>query len=95
MIKGESDYMDGLKKRYIVRARDEYIKLDVFDSQLGRKPEPGEEWEIDGQRLQILMGQNDRGVQYVDVVRTITDEEKPKNQKPQTKKKGVKKNAKK
>ena len=84
LYKSESRYKEEMSMRYLVEALPEYEKLNVDDKDLGRVPTAGEQWEIDRERLDILLGDNSYNTAFVKVVEEIkpeATEEKPKKKK--------------
>ena len=59
-----------------VEALDTYKKFNVTDSELGRVPESGEQFEVTKERLNILMGNNAGGRVYVKIVEPVKEEKK-------------------
>lgn len=68
--------------KYKVKALGTYKYLHKKDAELGYEPEPGFEWEISKERLDVLLGNNEYKEAFVEVVEEIADkvekEEKPK-----------------
>jgi len=79
----ESKYEEELRMKYKVRALPKYKELNVDDKNLQRIPEPGEEFEVTKERLDVLLGDNGYKEVFVEVVEEI----KPEEPKPTTKKK--------
>lgn len=71
LIPGFSSYQKEIKSRYIVEATSAYKTQGIKDAGLGRIPERGERWEIDGQRYQLLSGENNNHTRYVNLVEVI------------------------
>ena len=65
---GKSTYAESKEKMYLVEALDTYRIKGIADGQLKRIPDIGEQWEVDAERLDTLLGNNDEGVVYVKVV---------------------------
>lgn len=96
-IKSKSTYKEELKMNYKVRALDTYKKYDVSDQDLANEhkvpryvPTEGEEWIISKERLDVLLGDNDNSIVYVEVVEEIKpneEVEKPKRTRKATTKK--------
>ncbi len=59
-----------------VRALNTYSDLKIEDNELGRIPEEGEEFEITEERADVLLGNNDYGVAFVEVVKSEDKEDK-------------------
>ena len=57
-------------KKYLVRANENWknknLKCNDFNPK--RIPEVGEEWEVDGARLETLLGDNSYNVAFVEVI---------------------------
>lgn len=64
------------KMKYLVRANENWKnkKLKCNDFNPKRIPEVGEEWEVDGARLETLLGDNIYNVAFVEVVNQIEEE---------------------
>lgn len=79
------------KMKYLVKANENWknknLKCNDFNPK--RIPEVGEEWEVDGARLEVLLGNNSHRVAFVKVVKQIIKETK--KEVKETKKKTVKK----
>ena len=73
--KGESTYMEEQKKRYLVEATEEF--KDVLDAERNVYPKVGEQWEVNGDRLEVLMGNNKQKKKYVNLMKEIKEEKKP------------------
>lgn len=89
LTKEKSTYKEELDMKYKVKALNTYEEYSVTDSVLGYVPKTGEEFIVDKDRLDVLLGENDKGLIYVEVV----DEIKPAKEEPKktsTKKKGGK-----
>lgn len=66
-------------KKYLVEATEEYELHNVVDSELGRKPKAGEQWEVNKERLDVLLGENANNRVYVKLIKEIdTKDDKPK-----------------
>ena len=61
-----------------VRALNTYSELKIEDNELGRIPEEGEEFEITEERADVLLGNNDYGVAFVEVVESEKEDKKGK-----------------
>ena len=70
-----------------VEALDTYKMFNVTDAGLGRVPEPGEQFEVTKERLNILMGNNASGRVYVKIVEPVKEEKKAILPKKETKRK--------
>lgn len=68
IIKEKEDEL--MNKRYIVEANDQWKKknLKCNDFNPKRIPEVGEQWEVDGIRLEVLLGNNSHRVAFVKVI---------------------------
>lgn len=53
----------------LVKATDKYEKLNIQDSELGRIPKQGEEWEVSEERYNILTKTNKYNTVFVEKVR--------------------------
>ena len=71
LVKGKSTYKEEKEKKYLVRATKQYLLDGNIDSQLGFIPEEGYEFVVDGDRLDILLGNNDFYGKYVEVVKEM------------------------
>lgn len=64
------------KMKYLVRANENWknknLKCNDFNPK--RVPEVGEEWEVDGARLETLLGDNKYKVAFVEVINQIEEE---------------------
>ena len=58
LIKEKTNYKEEIRMNYKVRALKTYKELNVKDKDLGRIPEEGEEFIINGERLEVLLGEN-------------------------------------
>lgn len=68
LIEGESSYQEERNKRYKVRATEQYQRNKITDSELGRIPKQGEEWEVDYDRMLILTGENKHYIKFVELI---------------------------
>lgn len=59
--------------RYLVKATENF--RNVFDIERQLFPEVGEEWEVDEQRMEVLIGNNNHNKKYVDIIKEL--KEKP------------------
>lgn len=73
--KTKSKYEEERKMKYKVRALDTYKRMNVRDEQLNRVPEPGEEFIVSTDRLEVLSGNNSYEVKFVEVVEKIEETE--------------------
>ena len=60
-----------------VRATDAYKRMGVRDKDLGYEPEPGEEFEVDGERAKVLLGENPYNTAFIELI----EEKKPRRRK--------------
>jgi hypothetical protein len=68
LVPGKSKYEDEKGKLYTVEALDTYRVQGIADAELRKVPEPGDRWSVDSDRLAVLLGDNELGLQYVKVV---------------------------
>jgi glycosyltransferase involved in cell wall biosynthesis len=73
--KTKSKYEEERKMKYKVKALDTYKRMNVRDEQLNRVPEPGEEFIVSTDRLEVLSGNNSYEVKFVEVVEKIEETE--------------------
>ena len=59
-----------------VEALDTYKKLNVIDTELGRVPEEGEQFEVSKERFNVLSGNNELGKAFVKLVDSVKPEVK-------------------
>lgn len=52
-----------------VKATDMYKKLNLYDNELGRIPEEGEEWEVTEERYKVLTETNKYNAVFVTKVK--------------------------
>ena len=69
------------KMKYLVQATDMYLKKNKWDGDLSKKkgvkkyyPKPGEQWEVDFERMCELTGENKFHVKFVEVIKEIKEE---------------------
>ena len=74
LVPGKSKYEEERQKLFLVEALDTYRIQGVADADLRSIPEPGRRWLVDSDRLAVLLGENDLGLQYVKVV---NEQDKP------------------
>ena len=72
LVPSKSKYKEEKEKLYLVEALDTYRIQGVSDGFLKRIPEPGDRWEVDLDRLNVLLGNNSAGVPYVKLVDETT-----------------------
>jgi hypothetical protein len=53
---------------YKVKALKTYKEKRLKDKDLGRIPKPGEEWSVSFDRLQFLLGENDKKLTFVKLI---------------------------
>ena len=70
-----------------VEALDTYSNFNVIDSELGRVPKAGEQFEVTKERLNILLGNNDSGRVFVKIVEPVKEVKKAVLPKKETKRK--------
>lgn len=70
-----------------VEALDTYKKFNITDSELGRIPEEGEQFEVTKERLNVLMGNNSNGRIFVKIVEPVKEVKKAILPKKETKRK--------
>lgn len=67
------------KSMYVVEALPTYKENSIADSVLGYIPKPGEQFEVTKERLDVLLGKNERELVFVKVIAEPKKEEvKPK-----------------
>ena len=86
-----NDYKKELKMRFVVEALDTYKQKKLIDAELGRRPEPGERWEVSKERMELLTGNNPQGLQFVRVIETKEEEDDRKEKVSRPAKKAVRK----
>lgn len=59
-----------------VEALDTYVRFNVTDTELGRIPKAGEQFEVTKERLNILMGNNELGKTFVKIVEPVKETKK-------------------
>lgn len=59
-----------------VEALDTYSNFNVIDSELGRVPKAGEQFEVTKERLNILLGNNESGRVFVKIVEPVKEVKK-------------------
>ena len=73
--KGKSKYEEELKMKYKVRALKTYEERNIKDVELDRVPKQGEEWIVDYNRKDVLCGENEHGIIFVEVIEEIKETE--------------------
>ena len=74
LIPNESTYLKEASKTFLVEALDTYTQNNIYDATRGKIPEAGETWEVDYARLLTLLGENDKELIYVKVLKEIPKE---------------------
>ena len=69
-----SDYPEERNSLYKVQARGVYEDYHCTDKELGYIPKEGETWLVDKDRLDILTGENKKGIIYVDMIEKFPKE---------------------
>lgn len=59
-----------------VEALDTYSNFNITDSELGRVPKAGEQFEVTKERLNVLLGNNSSGRTFVKIVEPVKEEKK-------------------
>ena len=75
VAKGKSHYEEDKKMKYLVEALDTYEKQNITDSELKRIPKAGEQFEVDKDRLEVLLGDNEHNTVFVKLIKKL-DEDK-------------------
>ena len=93
---GNSEYEEKeiIEMKYLVEALDAYEKDQVTDSGLGYIPKAGEQFIVDEDRLETLLGNNQHHTVFVKLIKKL-EEEKKESKTDKTKKETVKKTTKK
>ncbi len=106
ITKKKSKYKEELKMKYLVEALNTYEERKIEDGVFKRILKAGEQFEVDKERLDVLLGDNTYKVAFVKLVKEIKEEliedkevekmveetkKKPTKKKTTTKKKSVKK----
>lgn len=71
-----SHYKEDKIMKVKVEALDTYARFNVTDTELGRIPKVGEQFEVTKERLNILMGNNELGKIFVKIVEPVKEEKK-------------------
>lgn len=71
LAKGKTHYKEEEVKKYLVKATKQWLADGLIDADLGFMPEEGYEYEVDEDRLDILLGNNPYRMKYVEVVKEI------------------------
>ena len=69
--KSKSTYEEELKTKYKVEALDTYERFNVTDIELGYIPKAGEKFVINHDRLEVLLGDNEKARVYIKVLEEI------------------------
>lgn len=69
-----TNYKEEVNMKFKVRALSTYKELECTDSELGRIPAAGEEFEVSGERLEILLGNNKHNRAFVEKVEEKKEE---------------------
>lgn len=69
--KTKSNYEEEKEMKYKVKALDTYEKKNIIDGKLNKIPKAGEIFEVDKERLEVLLGDNAYNMQFVTVVQKI------------------------
>ena len=77
--KGKSTYQEELEKRYLVEALEIYELNRVVDNELGRIPKTGEQFIVDKERLEVLLGDNTKKEVYVKLIKEVKNERNKKD----------------
>ena len=56
-----------------VKATNKYQELNVEDKELGRIPKAGEEFEVSGERYEILKGNNKYNAVFVEAIEVVRE----------------------
>lgn len=85
LASGESTYQKEKKMKYLVEATDTYEKKRITDKVEGRIIKSGEQFIVDGERLETLLGSNPFKMIFVKVIRPIEEEPKIETATPEKK----------
>lgn len=66
-----SHFEEDRKMKVEVEALDTYQRFNVSDNELGYVPQPGHRWEVSKERLNTLLGNNEKGRVYVKIVEPV------------------------
>lgn len=80
--KDKSRYKEEKEMKYKVEALEIYERENISDSELGRVPKTGEQWIIDEDRLETLLGNNSYKKPFVKMIEEVKETSKPKEEKP-------------
>lgn len=73
LIPGASKYQKELKKKFLVKATEQYEKRHMIDSELNEIPKEGRTWVVDKMRCDLLTGDNNDGIQYVTIIKEVDE----------------------
>ena len=82
-----SHFEEDKKMKVKVEALDTYTNFNITDSELGRVPQAGEQFEVTKERLNILLGNNESGRTFVKIVEPVKEVKKAILPKKETKRK--------
>ena len=68
MYKSKSRYEEEKNMKYLVEALPTYEENNTSDCELGYVPKAGEQFEVSSERLEVLLGENDKKLIYVKVI---------------------------
>jgi len=74
LIKSKSNYKEELKMKYLVEALNTYEERKIEDGVFKRILKAGEQFEVDKERLDVLLGDNTYKVAFVKLVKEIKEE---------------------
>lgn len=89
--KTKSHYEEELEMKYLVEALPVYENDNIRDSVLNKIPKAGEQWEVDKERLETLLGNNSQKKIFVKLIAEIKPEKEIKTEEPKKVKKTTKK----
>lgn len=72
----KSTYQEELNKRYLVEALPIYTEKEISDNELERIPHIGEQWIVSGERLDVLLGENEHNRVFVKVIKEVPQKQK-------------------
>ncbi len=71
LVKSKSFYEPQEERRYLVRATRQWMIDSLIDTDLGFMPQEGYEYEVNEDRLDVLLGNNPYRSKYVEIVKEI------------------------
>lgn len=74
LVKEKSNYEEERTMKYKVRATEAYQENDVLDTALGIIPKKGHEFIVDKERLDVLLGNNEQKLVYVEIIEERKEE---------------------